>query len=393
MIGDDPWRPVGQRVAVVALFFTFGLLVATWAVYLPGVKQTLATTNSGLGAILLASGLGAIAGMQICGRAIDRYGSVPAALIGAAAMPVVLFLPLMAASLAGAVAGAASFGVAMGTTDVGMNAAAIEVERRYRRPIMASFHAFFSIGTVCGALAGAAIFATEAGFLATALACSAAGAVLTTAAAISLRGTRLRQQREKVRTGSADATGRRRVRLGVLGALAFLLFLAEGSAMDWSSLHTQQHLHGTPAAGAVAVGAFVTAMTLGRLTADRIAARIGPVLLLRVGSLLAAGGFVIVMVAPTGSVALLGWSLAGVGLAGGVPQVFTAAGSLTRGSGRSLSRVIGIGYVALLAGPAGVGGLADRVSLNTALLVPLCAALLCAALSGAVSSTAGADRD
>ena len=40
-----------------------------------------------------------------------------------------------------------------------MNAAAVSVERDYGRPIMAAFHAVFSVGTVVGSLIGAAGFA------------------------------------------------------------------------------------------------------------------------------------------------------------------------------------------------------------------------------------------
>lgn len=373
---------------MVALFFSFGLLIALWAVYLPAVKQAIDASNSQLGAILLAAGVGAIVGMQICGRLIDRYGSVPAALAGAAAMPMVFFVPLTAHSFSGAASGALLFGVAMGTTDIGMNAAAVEVERLYERPIMASLHAFFSIGTVAGALLGAALFAVDAPFFALAICGAVIDVILTFAAARAFRGYRLPHQAVgPATTGSQRTDDRRRgAQVAVLGMLAFLLFLAEGSAMDWSSLHTQQHLGGTSSAGAVAVGAFVSAMTVGRLTADRVASRIGPVLLLRLGSLLAAAGFAIVMASSVFPVSLFGWALAGLGLAGGVPQVFTAAGNLTSGAGTSLSRVIGVGYVAIIAGPASLGWLADRVSLNTALLLPIFAALVCAALSPAVSA-------
>jgi len=40
-----------------------------------------------------------------------------------------------------------------------MNAAAVQVERAYGRPVMASFHEMFSVGTVLGSLISAAGFA------------------------------------------------------------------------------------------------------------------------------------------------------------------------------------------------------------------------------------------
>src|SRR5262249_19925600 len=83
------------------------------------------------------------------------------------------------------VAGAIFLGVATGIAEVGMNAAAVDVEGDYGRPIMASFHAVFSVGNVLGALIGAAAFALEVGVLATAFVVAAiALAVVGTAATV-----------------------------------------------------------------------------------------------------------------------------------------------------------------------------------------------------------------
>ena len=154
--------------------------------------------------------------------------------------------------------------------------------------------------------------------------------------------------------------------------------------MDWSSLHAQQHLGASPALGALAFGFFVAAMTVGRFSVDRLAARVGAVRVVRWGSLAAAMGLVLVMAAPVLPLTLLGWVITGLGIAGGVPQVFSAAGNSGGASGRTLSRVVGMGYLAILAGPSAIGWLADVVSLNTAFVVPLAAVLICAAMAGVI---------
>src|SRR5687767_9801449 len=46
-------------------------------------------------------------------------------------------------------------GIATGMLDVAMNAQAVMVEQLYKRPIMTSFHALFSIGMALGAWCGA----------------------------------------------------------------------------------------------------------------------------------------------------------------------------------------------------------------------------------------------
>jgi MFS family permease len=166
--------------------------------------------------------------------------------------------------------------------------------------------------------------------------------------------------------------------------LAFLLLLTEGSAMDWSSLHAQQHLGGTSSAGALALACFVSAMTVGRFTVDRVAARVGPVRVLRWGSLVCVVGLLFVILSTRLPITCLGWILLGLGLSGCVPQVFTATGNTPGASAKALSRVVGAGYLAVLAGPAIVGWLADVFTLNGAFVLPIVAMAICMCSAGAL---------
>lgn len=368
------------------LFACFGMSMATWAVHLPSVQRATGMSTAMVGTILLISGVGALAGMQISGPLADRLGGSTVGLFTGGAMALSVLAPLAAPSTPWVAGGALLFGAATGSADVAMNAAAVEVERAYGRPIMGSFHAVFSMGSVAGSLLA------TIGFVLRATTVEASAAVAAIVVLILIGVSRL------LRCADADApvpvvseesvSGTRStpdlLRVIVLGVLAFLLLLSEGAAMDWSSLHAQQHFGAAPALGSVAFGCFVTAMTLGRFCADRIAGRFGSVATVRWGCLLAASGVTTVFLAPGIPGALIGWLVFGFGLAGGIPQVFTAAGNIGTGSGRVLARVVGMGYVAMLAGPALIGWLAELSSINTALLLPLCAILLCAAAAPAV---------
>ncbi len=79
-----------------------------------------------------------------------------------------------------------------------------------------------------------------------------------------------------------------------------------------------------------------------------------------------------VVLAPSAPVAIAAWALFGVGLAGCVPQFFSAAGNVDpTAAGTYLARITSFGYTGLLAGPSVIGFLRTWVSLPTALLVPL----------------------
>ena len=379
------------RAAVFALFASFGIVLSTWAVHLPALKQSVGMSNAVTGTVLLILGIGSLAGMQISGVAISRWGTERVAVMAGVALAVSIMVPLAATTIGQAAVGAFVLGASAGCADVGMNAAAVDVERDYGRPIMAAFHAVFSIGTVIGSLLGSAGFALQLTTLTTTSTIASICLVTVGAAFTGFRGYRVRRELDSEEMPALPAQVDRRLRLRVLllGMLAFLLLLSEGSAMDWSSLHAREHLGASAPSAALAIGSFVVAMTVARFAADRVAQAVGPVWVLRGGAILAAAGILAVIMAPNLPVALAGWALFGLGLAGGLPQVLTAAGNLGGGSARTLSRVVGVGYVAILGGPALIGWLVELVSWQGAFLVPLCSVVICAAAARLVAPKHG----
>ncbi|KRQ18741.1 MULTISPECIES: MFS transporter [Mycobacteroides] len=386
-----------MRIAVIGVFASFGLVVATWAVHLPTMKQATGMSSTALGLVVLVLGGGALVGMLISGVLVDRFGSGPIAVAGGAAMALGVNIPLSATNVWIAGAGAFLCGVAVGVTDVAMNAAAVDVERFYGRPIMASFHGVFSVGNVVGAGIGTVAFAVHVPVFVTVLGVTVLClVVLGSSASVLLK--------DKLRVGEAEAPDTvpytlppavtcRRGQVFLLGVLAMLLMLSEGSATDWSSLHAQEHLGASHSWGAFTFGVFMAAMTVGRFTVDKLVERVGRVLVLRWGCALAAVGLLTVIASPALPLTMAGWAAVGLGLAGGVPQVFTVAGNIDeQHEGRVLSWVVGTGYVAVLGGPALIGWLADALSLNTALLLPIFAVLVCGCAAGALTMSAPATK-
>jgi MFS family permease len=178
---------------------------------------------------------------------------------------------------------------------------------------------------------------------------------------------------ERRRAGARTSAGRR---IWVLAALALMVMLCEGAANDWSALHLKDVLGAPASTAAFAYGTFAATMTIGRLLADRLVARFGSMPILRYGAASAAVGITIVAVSPWIWAAFAGWGLFGLGLSGCVPQLFSAAGHADpAAAGANVSRVAGLGYVGMLAGPAVIGWLTHLVALNHAfvLLTLLCA--------------------
>ncbi|MCD0484773.1 MFS transporter [Streptacidiphilus sp. ASG 303] len=369
------------RGATYIYFVLCGTLMGIWVVHIPAIEDRVGISHATLGGLLVLLGLGAFIGMQVAGPLTDRLGSrivVPASgiLCGAA-----LALPGLAQdpwTLAGALL---VFGFCNGCLDVSMNAHAVHVEKAYGRPVMSGFHATFSVGGVLASLVGAgaasaglnpAVGMAATGAVGVVVALASARALLPATPAVEDPGSG-----SVTEPGAASAAERRsstgRVRL--LAVLALMIMLCEGAANDWSALHLKDVLGAPAGTAAFAYGTFAAAMTLGRLLADRFVARFGSMAILRHGAAAAAVGITLVALGPWMWAAFTGWALFGLGLSGCVPQLFSAAGHTDpAAAGANVSRVAGLGYVGMLAGPAVIGWLTHLVALNHAfvLLTLLC---------------------
>ena len=390
-----PPLPRSARVATWIYFGLNGFAVGMWVVHIPNVERATGISHSTLGFLLLVLGGAAFLGMQVAGPLADRVGQrrlVPAA-------GVLLGLSLFGPGLAGSwwTLGLALmvFGFANGSIDVGMNTHAVVVERAYPRPIMAAFHAMWSIGGAFAALIGAATLKTG---VPTAVSLSVSGALLIV---VSLATSRYLIEADPpppetaavAVVEAAEPVGPPGKLVWQLGGLAFALMLAEGVANDWAALQFRDVLDTSTSTAAYAYGSFAVAMTVGRFATDRMAALIGPAAIVRYGAALAAIGLTTVIVVPWVPAALVGWALFGLGLSGGVPQLFTAAGNLDpRASGALMARVVGLGYVGLLAGPALIGGLAHWMPLNSAFALPVILCVLTVVFAPVLASRQRASR-
>jgi MFS family permease len=363
---------LAARLATFGYFALNGFVLGIWVVHIPAIERQAGVGHATLGWLLLLLGAGAFVGMQVTGPLTDRFGARRVVPLSGLFLSAALVLPALATN--GWALGAALlvFGLGNGCLDVSMNAHAVQVEADYRRPVMSAFHAMFSIGGVLAALLAARTLSLGWRPATTLTAVSVAGLIV---AAASFPG--LLRKRGSGTHDIADTAaepGRRPTppRIWFLAGLALMLMLSEGAAADWSALAMRDVLAAQPATAALAYGAFATAMTVGRLLIDRIAARFGAIAVLRWGSTLAAAALVLVVWSPSIPVALAGWTLFGAGLAGTIPQLFSAAGHADpAAAATNVSRVAGLGYLGMLAGPAVIGALTHVTRLNHAFLLPL----------------------
>ena len=367
----------GTAWALRLQFAALGVLAGTWGVHIPSLKASHGLSALSLSAVLMAAALGAISTLLLAGRAVGHLGTRRAALLGGMAMCAVFALILLLPALWLVLLAALVFGCGMSLFDVAINSEGSALESRLGRTIMSNLHGMFSLGAMAGAAASSVLL--RAG-MAPALQLAAVAATL--AGVIALAAPSLPGPEPKPGPAQAPHDTNKahfawpRGLLLVIGLLIFAGMMAEGVMYDWCVLYLQQDLGLPQSQAALGYAAFAGAMALARFGGDALRTRYAETRILLVGALLAALSVAVVLLVGQPWLAMIGFALAGAGLAPVAPILFNAA---TRVPGISraaaIASVTSIGYSGFMVGPPLIGALAHASSLRVALGVVVLAAL------------------
>jgi hypothetical protein len=349
--------------AVVAAFLLNGMSFGVWAARIPAVKAQTGLDDAGLGFALLGASVGAVATMTFGGWLGSRFGThvmTPLTAIGCGVMMVALgaswnYVTLTLSLLV--------FGASQGTMDVSMNANALAVERVGGIKIISKMHGFWSVGSFAGALVSAQVAAMGIPVLPE---FAVMGAILVLGG-VGLRLTMLPDRH-------AESGGLRRPprALVLLGLLALIGLMAEGSAGDWSALYMQRSMAAGPGMAGLAVASFAGCMAAARLAGDRLVVWLGPARLVGGGGVLSFVGLALALGVQVPAVAIIGFGMMGAGLAAVVPVLFRAGGSHPGvPAAVGIAAVSTMGYAGGLLGPPLIGSVSQAVTLRGALAIVL----------------------
>ncbi|MDA0194160.1 MAG: MFS transporter [Bacteroidetes bacterium] len=343
-----------NRIAVATFFFVNGFFYASWASRLPELEGLRGISNAQLGSVLFVMALGAVAAMPYGSATIIKLMGIGiCASIGLLAVPHNLFLVGVLFFL---------IGVSNGAMDVTMNEQAVLVERKWDKPIMSSFHGFWSIGMALGAGAGA-LFSKGAILLHHHLIIiTALGLIIFLIASSFLIKDKIKSDRHSKTFVLPDKV------IIPLGFIAFCGMLFEGAIADWSAIYMNSVIGETEVFSAVAFGSFGVSMTIGRLMGDYFTQRLGKKKLMIWNAAISISGFMLVLVFNSSWMTIIGFFLVGLGLATVVPIVYSMAGNVSGISpSMGIAMVTTIGYSGFFVGPPAIGYLADIYGLRVGL--------------------------
>ncbi|MCX5374515.1 MFS transporter [Streptomyces sp. NBC_00015] len=377
--GNDLTR---LRIALTTFFALDGFIFAGWVVRIPAIKEQTGASPSTLGLALLGVSAGAVITMMFTGRLCGRYGSHPVTVACAVLLSLSVTLPPLthsAATLGGVLL---LFGAAYGSINVAFNSAAVDLVAALGRPVMPTFHAAFSLGGMIGAGLGGLVAGSLSPTLHL-LGLGIIGLLVTALTAPTLL--RLEPPRSPEHTSAGPEhsttagpddpapakaaahrlTPRTRRLVVVFGLIALCTAYGEGALADWGALHLRQDLGSSAGVAAAGYSCFALAMTVGRLTGTTLLERLGRTRTVVLGGGVAAAGMLLGALAPALWAALLGYSVAGLGLANLFPVAVERAGALAGPSGVATASTLG--YGGMLLGPPAIGFMADWFSLPAAL--------------------------
>jgi len=348
-----------EQMSTRIAFFIAGLGIAAWAPLVPYAKARAGLDEGTLGLLLLCLGVGSILAMPMAGLLASRFGCRRVAAGGT--LLICAALPLLAtvSAVPALIATLFMFGAGLGTVDSTVNLQAVIVERASGKNMMSGFHGMFSLGGIVGA-------AGVSGLLG--LGISPLGAMLVVIAVLVLA--LLKAAPHLLPYGSESTGPAFAVPHGIvlfIGGMCFIVFLAEGAALDWSAVFLTQERGIDTAYAGLGYAAFALTMTAGRLTGDRIVRRLGSTRVMVFGGLTAAAGLALATFAPAWEAALVGYALLGAGCSNIVPVLYTAVGKQTvMPEHIAVPAITTLGYAGILAGPALIGFIAHGSSLSFA---------------------------
>ena len=369
------------RLATTLAFMVNGFAVGIIVSQLPDYKFHLRISNGALGMALFLLAAGVLSALGPGGRWAAKHGSARITVLGTVA--VIFAMPLVGLSFNYLTFCLTLylFGFSVALQDVAMNTHAVTLEQRFKRRVMSTFHALYSVG----ALAGSACGGVMAQFHVKAIIQESLVALLFTIVLYFIKSRFLPASSDQQEPRKHKRPKRPTI-FWVMGLLGMSASIGEGSAGDWGGVLARTTFHTSPFVGTLPFIYFSTTMVTGRFLGDRLAHKFGPGQLLFYGGLIAGLGLGSGLLIGGIGGEILGWTLLGMGLCIVIPMIYSEAGTIaihkfsgTIAPSEAVATVSGISYFGFVIGPPIMGYISEVITLRWAMLVP---AVLALALAG-----------
>jgi fucose permease len=306
---------------LVALFFLHASIGGAIFARIPDIQQALGLSAGQLGLTLMGQPVGALTMFLISSRIIERFGPRRVALGALPLLAVAITLAALAPQAWMLACAMAVYGASFSLANVAMNVEADRIEAAIGRRIMNRCHGAWSIGFLGTALLGTAArgFTIPQGVH--------LGLLMPVLALLVLVVVwPMRSAPPRPHSGGPV----KRLALPTAATLSLFAFglssaLLEGGTRTWSIIFMRDTFDAPAWVDTLTLPAMLVTMSIGRLLADRLVERYGPVRVAGTLTCVAIAGLTMVVFAPNLVVALSGFALVGIGVCVSFPLMLSAA--------------------------------------------------------------------
>jgi MFS family permease len=360
---------VDQRLTIRLIFLLHALATGSMLTRIPDIQAGLGIDAGVLGLCLLGQPAGAIFIFLTSSRLIEAVGTRLVLLVGIPLAAILIVLMPLAPSPLLLFAIFAIYGMAFSLSNVAMNVEADRVEASTAHRLMNSCHGLWSIGQLATVSAGAAMRGLSVPAV---WHFGAIAPVIVVAALVVILPMREAPARAHTRTGPQRVLSLPTVMTLLLVGYAIGAAICEGAVRNWSIIFMRDSFAAPEWVDGLSLTFFVGATVAGRLVADGLTTRFGPVRLARTLGAISLVGLAAVVLSPAVPVALIGFAVIGIGVCVSYPLSTSAAARLgDRPASENVAAMTMTTQITLLGAPALLGWVADVFGVRAIYLVAI----------------------
>jgi len=363
-MGNSP-RYDTRIIYLLLSYIVWGIFWGAWGVLLPAVKTAIGATDKSLGFALIGITMGALPAMLGTGIIVKRFSKwvlfyVLLFFAGSIAAITLVNTPVTLAFVLFFV------GASSGMLDVVMNSGVATLESLTDKDYFNYAHAAFPVAVIF--TSPTVGYVRQVGVNKNIILLVMAG-IIAFVGLINLKLDMKDNKKEEIKEkGLSYSSVVFQKIIILLGAIGLLVHLLENAVEQWSTIYLEQSLMSSPALASLGITGYMAMLFIGRLIAQRITGKYEDKYILTISSVVSVSGFLLVAMGRIPLLVIVGYSIAGLGIAPIIPLIFSMTGKRTSPDKRvkAISSVTIIAYTGYLISPPIVGYISNIFSLNTA---------------------------
>ena len=352
---------INDIMATRLLFFIMAFFVGLWAIRIPTIKDQINTDYFGIGLVMAIFAIGSIIAMIFANNVI-KMSSSRAVLLNTSILQALLWLPTpFISSLQTFMIFSFIFGLCYGSFEISCNLYASNLEKREKKSMMSSFHAFWSLGVLTGSIATSLFLEWDISLLNNVIVYVAILLPLNILIVFRLEVDRIENTKNKQSIFFIWP-----LIIFILALISMVNALTEGSVDSWGALYMRDFIKVDGFLIGLATVSFNIFMVIGRLSGDWIRDKIGVYNLLTLLFLTSIISLFILYTFDTIIAALCGFALLGIGTSAIIPIAYSLAGKVEGvDSGAGIAIVSIAVYGTFMGAPATLGIVANNYGVNS----------------------------